>query len=151
MPSPIPFTRFAVALSLIAVAATVHAQQSGKQVINPPGGGRSGVLSQAIRVGDLVFASGQLGARADSTIEAQTTSALTSLKGVLETAGTNMDNVVKCTVFLTDVKDFAKMNEAYGKFFPGDKGPPARSTVVVAALVRADAKIEIECIAAMPK
>jgi 2-iminobutanoate/2-iminopropanoate deaminase len=60
-----------------------------------------------------------------------------------------MENVVKCTVFLTSAADFAAMNEAYRTFFPKD--PPARSTVVVAALVRADAKIEVECIAAMPR
>ena len=138
----------AVAVSVFSLAAPLEAQ-GGKQVINPSG--RGGVLSPAIRVGNLVFSSGQLGAATDTTIEAQTASALTNVKNVLEAAGTNMDNVAKCTVFLVDVKDFAKMNESYGKFFPSDKGPPARSTVVVAALVRAGAKVEIECIAAMPK
>ena len=139
------------AVAVLSAAGSLGAQVAGKQVIVPPGGRGGGVLSPAIRVGDLVFASGQLGAAADSTVEAQTTTALTTMKTVLEAAGTSMEHVAKCTVFLTDVKEFGKMNEAYGKFFPPDKGPPARSTVVVAALVRASAKVEIECIAAMPK
>jgi 2-iminobutanoate/2-iminopropanoate deaminase len=86
-----------------------------------------------------------------STIETQTTTALNRVKGVLEAGGTTIDNVAKCTVFPVDVKDFARMNEAYAKFFPADKGPPARSTVVVAALVSPPAKVEIECIAAIPR
>lgn len=141
----------AAAVAAIVSAAPAVAQVAGKQVIVPPGGRGGGVLSPAIRIGDLVFASGQLGGAADSTVEAQTTTALTTMKTVLEAAGTTMEHVAKCTVFLTDVKEFGKMNEAYGKFFPPDKGPPARSTVVVAALVRATAKVEIECIASMPK
>ena len=141
----------AAAVAAIESAAPAVAQVAGKQVIVPPGGRGGGVLSPAIRIGDLVFASGQLGGAADSTVEAQTTTALTTMKTVLEAAGTTMEHVAKCTVFLTDVKEFGKMNEAYGKFFPPDKGPPARSTVVVAALVRATAKVEIECIASMPK
>ena len=60
-----------------------------------------------------------------------------------------MEHVVKCTVFLVDLKDFAGMNSAYSAMFP--KEPPARSTVVVAALVSAGAKVEIECIAAVAK
>jgi 2-iminobutanoate/2-iminopropanoate deaminase len=58
---------------------------------------------------------------------------------------------VKCTVFLTDMKEFAKMNEAYRAFFSAAKDPPGRSAVAVVALARPTAKVEIECIAAMPK
>lgn len=107
----------------------------------------SATLSPAIRVGDLVFASGQLGGR-DSTIQGQTRAALESTKKVLEAAGTTMANAVKCTVFLVDVKDFQGMNSVYTEFWP--TSPPARSTVVVAALVTPVAKVEIECVAAMP-
>jgi 2-iminobutanoate/2-iminopropanoate deaminase len=138
-----------LAILAFAVATPLLAQQSGKQVVTKVGGRGGGMLSDGIRVGDLVFSSGQLGAAADTTIDTQTTSALNSVKAVFEAAGTTMEQTVKCTVFLVDVKDFAKMNEAYTKFFPADKGPPARSTVVVAALVRASAKVEIECIAAV--
>jgi reactive intermediate/imine deaminase len=85
----------------------------------------------------------------DSTIQEQTRTALENVKAVVETGGSTMANVVKCTVFLVDVKDFQGMNSVYSTFWPKD--PPARSTVVVAALVRADAKLEVECIAAIPK
>jgi enamine deaminase RidA (YjgF/YER057c/UK114 family) len=141
-------SRFLCILAAVALATPAHAQ---KQVITLPGGRGGGVLSPATRVGDLVFVSGQTPARADSTIDAQTTTELTKIKTLLEAAGTTMENVLKCQVFITDGTEFAKMNEAYGKFFPSDKGPPARTTVVVAALVSAGAKVEIECIAAMPK
>ena len=141
-------SRLFAVLAALAVAAPAYAQ---KQVITLPGGRGGGMLSAATRIGDLVFVSGQTPSRADSTMDAQTTTELTKIKNILEAAGTNMDNVLKCQVFITDGSEFAKMNEAYAKFFPSDKGPPARTTVVVAALVSAGAKVEIECIAAMPK
>jgi 2-iminobutanoate/2-iminopropanoate deaminase len=141
-------SRFLCILSALAVATPAFAQ---KQVVTLPGGRGGGMLSAATRVGDLVFVSGQTPARTDSTMDAQTTTELTKIKTILEAAGTTMENVLKCQVFITDGAEFAKMNEAYAKFFPSDKGPPARTTVVVAALVSPGAKVEIECIAAMPK
>lgn len=138
----------AAALAAVILSAPAYAQ---KQIITPAGGRGGGMLSPATRVGDLVFVSGQTPSRADSTMDAQTTTELTKIKNILEAAGTTMENVLKCQVFITDAAEFAKMNEAYAKFFPADKGPPARTTVVVAALVSAGAKVEIECIAAMPK
>jgi 2-iminobutanoate/2-iminopropanoate deaminase len=95
--------------------------------------------------------SGQLGTSRDapdSTIQGQTKRALENVQKIVEAAGSTMANVLKCTVFLADVKDFAGMNSAYTQFFP--KEPPARSTVAVAALVSPTAKVEIECIAAVP-
>ena len=109
----------------------------------------SATLSPGTRAGDIVYTSGQLGVSrdtADNTIQAQTKRSLESVQKVVEAAGSSMANVLKCTVFLADVKDFQGMNSAYTQFFP--KEPPARSTVVVAALVSAAAKVEIECIAA---
>jgi 2-iminobutanoate/2-iminopropanoate deaminase len=141
-------SRILFALAAIVLATPAYAQ---KQIITLPGGRGGGMLSPATRIGDLVFVSGQTPARTDSTMDAQTTTELTKIKTLLEAAGTTMENVVKCQVFITDGTEFAKMNEAYAKFFPSDKGPPARTTVVVAALVSAGAKVEIECIAAMPK
>jgi 2-iminobutanoate/2-iminopropanoate deaminase len=99
----------------------------------------------------MVYGSGQLGMsreNPDSTIQGQTRLALENIKRVFEQAGTTMANAAKCTVFLTDVKDFGGMNEVYRTFFPS--APPARSTVVVAALVVPNAKVEIECVAVMP-
>ena len=122
-----------------------------KQVINRPDA-RPGVLSPAVRVGDLVYLSGVLGTKsgggglAEGGIEGQTRQALENVKSALALAGGTMQDVAKCTVFLTDVKDFAAMNQVYREFFPTD--PPARSTVAVAGLVVPNALIEIECIAA---
>ena len=141
-----------VGLSVAGGPIVAGAQAAAKQVIVPPGGRASATLSPGIRVGDLLFVSGQLGTSRetpDSTIAGQTHRALDNVKAVVEAAGSSMANVVKCTVFLVDVRDFAAMNQAYVQFFP--KEPPTRSTVAVAALVSPDAKIEIECIAAIPK
>lgn len=133
--------------ALVALVVFASAASAQKQVIIPPGQNASPMLSPGIRAGDLLFVSGQLPDRGDSTIQQQTTKTLEKMKKVLDAAGTSVDNVVKCTVFLIDVKDFGGMNEAYRAFFTKD--PPARSTVVVAALVSAGPKLEIECIASM--
>lgn len=142
-------------LALLALATTPLAAQpamAAKTVVTPPGQQPSANLSAGIRVGDMLYASGQLGLRRDapdSTIEGQTRQALENTKAVLEAGGTSMANVVKCTVFLTRASDFQAMNRVYREFFPKD--PPARSTVVVAALVSPVAVVEIECMAAVPK
>ena len=120
-----------------------------RQPVVPEGTRATATLTPGIRVGNMIFASGQLGARTDSTIQTQTKSALEATKKVFEAAGTTIANTVKCTVFLIDVKDFAGMNEAYSEFFKG-MSPPARSTVVVAALVVPYGKVEIECFASIP-
>lgn len=109
-----------------------------------------GPYSVANRIGNLIFASGQLGLNPENNelvpggVEAETRQALTNLKNVLEASGSSLSQVVKTTVFLADIADFARMNTIYGEFFPVD--PPARSTVQVAALPRNGA-IEIELIA----
>ena len=136
-------------LSVAALALLPGAAMAQKQVVIPQGQTASATLSPAVRIGDLLYLSGQLPARGDSTIEGQTKSALEKMNPILAAAGTSSANIVKCTVFLVDVKDFAGMNKAYAEFFP--KEPPARSTVVVAALVSPGAKLEVECIAAVPK
>lgn len=105
--------------------------------------------SQAIRSGDFVFVSGQLGLKPGETqlpegIVAQTTQVLANLTAILEAAGSSPAHIVKTTVFLADLGDFAAMNELYAGF-AGDQ-PPARSTIQVAKLPSA-ALIEIEAIA----
>ena len=108
-----------------------------------------GPYSQAIRSGNLLFASGQLGldpvtgALVDG-IEAQTRQALTNLQAVLAAAGGSVANVVKTTIFLADMADFATVNAIYGEVFRHE--PPARSTVQVAALPKGGL-VEIEVIA----
>lgn len=150
-PSPLlSLVRSVCALSVLSATPLV-AQSASREAIIPAGQTASPTLTPAIRAGNMVFASGQLGmARTapDTTIQGQTRLALENTKKVLEAAGTNMAHATKCTVFLTDVKDFGGMNSVYREFFPS--APPARSTVVVAALVVQGAKVEIECQAVMP-
>jgi 2-iminobutanoate/2-iminopropanoate deaminase len=102
-------------------------------------------------VGDIVYCSGQIGTDpvtgqlAGPGVEEQTEQVLENLKSILEAAGSSLEKVDKCTVFITDQTDFNAMNEVYRKYFPKD--PPARSCVVVAALARPGLVVEIECIA----
>lgn len=109
-----------------------------------------GPYSQAIRIEGLIFTAGQVGLDpatmelVDGGIEAQTRQVLTNLKHVLECASSALNFVIKTTVFLQDMGDFAKMNTVYAEFFP--ENPPARSTVQVAALPKG-AMVEIECVA----
>ena len=108
-----------------------------------------GPYSQAITAGDLVFCSGQIpltpqGKVLEGDIAAQTHQVLANLKAVLESAHSSLAQVVKTTVFLADMAEFAAMNEVYTQFFP--TAPPARSTVQVARLPR-DVRVEIEAIA----
>lgn len=121
----------------------IHTDQAPKAI---------GPYSQAIVHGGLVFCSGQIpidpltGEIISDDIEAQTHRVLQNLKAVLEAAGSGMDRVLKTTVFLKSMGDFAAMNAIYATYFPAP--PPARSTVEVAQLPRG-VRIEIECIAAV--
>lgn len=110
-----------------------------------------GPYSQAIEAGGMVFVSGQLpvdpstGAFVEGGIKELTRQSLTNIQHILAAAGLTMENVVKTSVFLADMDDFAEMNEVYATFFPGTA--PARSAVAVKTLPKG-ARIEIECIAA---
>lgn len=108
-----------------------------------------GPYAQAIRVGNLIFTSGQIPLTPDGTlvegdIRAQTEQVLLNLRAVLEAGGSSLEQIVKTTCFLADMNDFVTMNEVYGNFFGST--PPARSTVEVARLPR-NVKVEIEVIA----
>ena len=119
-------------------------------VSTPAAPGAIGPYSQAIRAGGFLFASGQIpldpatGKVVDGGIAEQTRRVLENLRGVLAAAGVSFDRVVKTTVFLADLSEFAAMNEIYGSFFPVPA--PARSTVEVKRLPR-DVKVEIDLIA----
>jgi 2-iminobutanoate/2-iminopropanoate deaminase len=112
--------------------------------------GAIGPYSQAVKTGNLVFCSGQIpidpatSEFVSDDVAEQTEQVLKNLSAVLEAAGTSLNKVVKTTVFLADMNDFAAMNEIYAKFF--DTNKPARATVQAARLPR-DARVEIECIA----
>ena len=119
----------------------VHTEKAPKAI---------GPYSQAIRTNGFVFASGQIptdpetGQFVAGGIAEQTEQAIKNLSRVLEAAGSGLNRVVKTTVFLADMEEFAAMNEVYGKFFSEE--PPARATVEAARLPR-DARVEIEAIA----
>ena len=121
-----------------------------KTIINTPDAPKAiGPYSQAVRYGDLLFVSGMIaldpgtGEMAGADIETQAVRVLENLKAVIEAAGMGLKNVLKSTVFLKDINDFAKFNEIYGRYFPDT--PPARETVQVAKLPR-DAVIEVSVI-----
>ncbi len=111
-----------------------------------------GPYSQAVRTGNLVFTAGQvpLDPATQQVVEGgiteQTTRVLENLKAVLEAAGTSLNRVVKATVFLQSLNDFAAMNDVYGKYLAKDAAPPARTTIEVARLPR-NVLVEIELIA----
>jgi len=112
--------------------------------------GAIGPYSQAIKAGGFVFVSGQIpidpstGQFVAGGVAEQTEQVLKNLSAVLEASGTSLARVVKTTVFLADMSDFAAMNEVYGRFFTNE--PPARATVAAAELPR-DARVEIELVA----
>ncbi len=113
-----------------------------------------GPYSQAIRTGNMVFTAGQIaldpatGKLVADDITAQTERVLQNLQAVLEAAGSGLAFVVKTTVFLQDMGEFAAMNAVYGRYFP--ELPPARSTVAVAGLPLG-ARVEIEAVALVPE
>jgi 2-iminobutanoate/2-iminopropanoate deaminase len=122
----------------------IIATNSAPQAIGP--------YSQAVRAGNLVFASGQIpidpatGQFVSGGIAEQTEQVLKNLKALFGAAGVGLDQVVKTTVFLADMDDFAAMNDVYGRYFT--EASPARATVQAARLPR-DARVEIEAIAVL--
>jgi 2-iminobutanoate/2-iminopropanoate deaminase len=111
-----------------------------------------GPYSQAVAWNGLVYLSGQIpldpttGQLVEGGITEQTVRVLDNLKAVLEAAGSDLEHVLKTTVFLKDMAEFAAMNEVYGRYF--SHNPPARATVEAARLPR-DVRVEIECVAAV--
>jgi 2-iminobutanoate/2-iminopropanoate deaminase len=109
-----------------------------------------GPYSQAIRAGNLLFVSGQIpldpatGTMVEGGIAVQTHRVFRNLAGILEAAGTSLDHVVRATVYLADMNDFAGMNDVYGGYFSAPA--PARSTIQAARLPK-DARVEIDVIA----
>ena len=109
-----------------------------------------GPYSQGMKVGNMIFTSGQLainpetGKMVQDNIKDEARQSLNNLKSVLEEAGATLEDVVKCTIFIKDMNQFAQINEVYGEFFNNHK--PARSTVEVARLPL-DGNVEIEAIA----
>ena len=144
------FTLLALICSLLPAAAI--AQE--KEVIRVPGSLEGLPFSSAVRVGNLLYLSGQIGTLPGSRelagggIAAETRQTMENIKHVLEYSGSSLDQVVKCTVFLLNIGDYAAMNEVYASFFEND--PPARSTLAASGLALG-AQVEIECIALVGK
>ena len=113
-----------------------------------------GPYAQAVRCDGWLFCSGQIpldpatGRLVEGDITVQTERVLANLRAVLQAAGCDVGDVVKCTVFLADLADFTAMNDAYAAVF-GTDAPPARATVQVAALPKG-ARVEIDCVARIP-
>lgn len=111
--------------------------------------GAIGPYSQGVKIGNLIFTSGQIAINPETgkipeSIEEQTEQVLENIKEILEAGGSNINNVIKTTVFLKNMNDFEKMNSIYGTYFINEK--PARSAIEVSRLPK-DVKIEIEAIA----
>ena len=146
--------RHLLPLLLLIPAGAVQAQDRPPEVkyIVPEGAAATLPFSPAVKVGHILYLSGQLGV--DSTgklvsggIEAETRQTLTNIKRLLEANGSSMDRVVKCLVMLADIGEWARMNTVYVTFFPTHK--PARSAFGATGLALG-ARAEIECIATVP-
>jgi 2-iminobutanoate/2-iminopropanoate deaminase len=140
---------------LPANTSTPQNQTMKTAISTPKAPAAIGPYSQAIKIGDFIYTSGQIaldpanGQIVPGGVAEQTVRVFENLKAVLEEAGSNLESVVKTLVFLKDMNDFAAMNAVYGKYLaPEGTTPPARSTVEVARLPK-DALVEIEVIARM--
>lgn len=133
----------------------VPASSTRRQIIQPEGVARLPVFSSAVRSGNFIFLSGALGALPGVNppqlvaggIEAETRQTMENIIAVLDAAGATLRDLVKCTVMLADIADYAAMNSVYVEYFPSD--PPARSAFAGTGLALG-ALVEIECIAAAP-
>lgn len=141
----------AISLAIAGLAVVTGALMGQeKQVIQLPSAPEGLPFSTAVRVGDMIFLSGQIGNEPGTTtlvtggIAPETRQTLENIRATLLQIGSSLDRVVKCTVFLRDFADYASMNDVYREFFPKD--PPARSTVAGSGLAF-NARVEIECIA----
>ncbi len=156
MMSPLPLAlRRTASLALLAglclvsaCRATAHTS-ADPQFIHPDGP-PANPFSPAVRVGNIIFVSGTLGTKADGTlvpggIQPETRQLLENIKGTLSAVGVGMDRVVKCTVFMADLKDWPAMNEVYRRYF-SNGNYPARAAVQATLLF--GARVEMECAAA---
>jgi 2-iminobutanoate/2-iminopropanoate deaminase len=137
-------------VAVIALVGPIETAAQQHQVITSPGAPAGLPFSAATRVGNVLYLSGQIGVLpgtrqlADTGVAGQTRQVFENMKAVLTYAGSSLERVFKCTVFLSNIADYAKMNEVYATYFP--KEPPARSTVAGSGLALG-ARVEIECMA----
>ena len=143
-----------VAAALLIVAcSTPESGESEREIIRVPGSLEGLPFSSAVRVGDMLYLSGQIGTRPGTRelvaggVVAETRQTLENVASVLRYAGSGLEHVVKCTVFLVDIADYVDVNAVYAEFFADD--PPARSAVAGSGLALG-AQVEIECMAVVP-
>jgi 2-iminobutanoate/2-iminopropanoate deaminase len=137
-------------LTLLLTAATIACAPGPTLQFMPDPTPPAGPFTRAVRVGNLLFLSGQIGTDASGRIvpggiQPETRQTLENIRAELRRNGLAMDRVAKCTVFLADIAEWPRMNEVYATFFPGPK--PARSAAGASGLALG-ARVEIECIAA---
>jgi len=141
--------QIALILGLLASSASAAPPSPApvEHLTRPPANGRALPLSDAVRVGDTIYLSGQLGFGADGKlpdgVEAQTKAAMDNIGAILKRAGADYGDVFHCTAYLADIKDWAAFNTVYVSYFPADR-MPARSTVGVNGLALGGL-VEIEC------
>ena len=134
---------------------TQDQERNRRQIIQPDGVASLPIFSLAIRSGDLIFLSGQLGAVpgenppriVEGGIEAETRQTIENIAAVLDAAGATLQDLLKCTVFLADIEDYAAMNAVYAEYFKSD--PPARAALAGSGLALG-ALVELDCIAVAP-
>ena len=142
-----------LALLLLLAGAPMMFSQARRTVQTNHAPKAIGPYSQAVIAGSTVYVSGQLGIDPATggfvagTVKEQTRQALDNLSAILEAAGSNLDGVVSCTVYLKNMDDFTAMNDVYAARFP--LNPPARATIEVARLPK-DGLVEISCVAVLP-
>jgi reactive intermediate/imine deaminase len=145
-------TTVTITLLLMACASPELAKPE-REIIRVPGSLEGLPFSSAVRVGDMLYLSGQIGTRPGTTelvaggVAAETRQTMENIRAVLDVADSGLEHVVKCTVFLTDIADYGEVNAVYAEFFAGD--PPARSAVAGSGLALG-ARVEIECLAIVP-
>lgn len=135
---------------LLGTAVTTGLAAQEKEVLKVPGTVEGLPFSPAVKVGNIIYLSGQIGNYRGTRnlvaggIRAETLQALENIRVVLEASGSSLDRIFKCTVYLADIGDYDQMNQAYASVFPKD--PPARSTIAASGLALG-ARTEIECMA----
>ena len=142
---------FCLLAAAFSLSACAHTRNGLEVEYLTPYGPPKNPFSPAVRVGNLLFLAGQIGTDTSGKvvaggIQAEARQALNNISDVLHKTGSSMDNVVKCTVFMADMKEWDRMNVVYASFFPKNK--PARSAFGATGLAL-NARVEIECIAAV--
>lgn len=147
-------TPVAICATVVALALPTLGVAQERETIQLPGSLEGLPFSSAVRVGNMLYLSGQIGlyhgtrTLAEGGVAGETRQTMENIKQVLEYAGSSLEEVVKCTLFLADISYYSEVNEVYSSYFP--ESPPARSAVAGSGLALG-ARVEIECIATVDR